>query len=53
MTNMTDAARKEQREYMRVWRAKNKDRERANNQRDWEKRAPERRKEVAVNVQDK
>lgn len=52
MANMTEAARKEQREYMREWRAKNKDRVRANNQRYWEKRAAARRKEISKDVQD-
>ena len=46
MTNMTDAAREAQREYMEQWRAKNKDRVRANTQRYWERRAAERKEQM-------
>ena len=39
MTEMTDAAREAQREYMREWRKKNPERVRAKNKRYWEKKA--------------
>lgn len=40
-TELTKEARAAKNEYMKQWRAKNKDRVRAINQRYWEKRAKE------------
>ncbi len=39
MTDMTDAARKAQRAYMREWRRKNPDLVKEKNKRYWEKKA--------------
>ena len=38
---MTDAATKAKRAYMRKWRAENKDKVKAHQQKDWERRAAE------------
>ena len=38
-TTLQERAAEERREYFRQWRAKNKDKVRENNRRDWERRA--------------
>ena len=44
-TGMSEAARKEQNEYQRKWRAANPDKVRERNRRYWEKRAARRAEE--------